>query len=161
MAAVKNSSPRARLYDRLKCPVCKDPFIPFKSNGVRRNTCSRQCGQTLRRAPDKYSLDPIPAEPGYRHSQSNSKPKPRKKSRVREIILDMPKEDRVDYEVEGCMPLLETPAPFGWVDEDTDATPVPAGCPQCYLTGTNNECCGSCPSPVSVKEIRRIRKALA
>lgn len=151
-ALTRDRSKSKRWQERLKCPVCRKPFVPYRGNGQPRKTCSNKCGQTLRRSrPGQYNTKPVRVQ----------EPPPQalraKTSRVREIILDMPKEDRVHYEVEGCMPLSESIAATGWVDEDMDATPVPTGCPECWRTGgPYGACCDNCPSPISRKEINRL-----
>lgn len=58
------------------------------------------------------------------------------------IIRAMSKEDRHEYHVTGCLPLTLS---WGAADEDHDPTPVPQGCPACYMRGGHP--CDTCPDP--------------
>jgi hypothetical protein len=64
------------------------------------------------------------------------------------VIADMSKADRYLYEMEGILPLGD----WSVADEDYDLTPVPTGCPSCYLYGGIE--CIACPDP-DVKAHRR------
>lgn len=64
----------------------------------------------------------------------------------------MTKEQRLSYELDGVQPLAATSI----ASEDYDPTPVPQGCPRCFMTGSDP--CKTCPDP-DVKAKRR--KAIA
>ena len=119
---------------RATCPICKKQFDAYIDSKRVKKACSTSCSAQLR----WHKPDPEPV------------------SRVHEIILDMPKHDRVHYEEEGCLPILETVARTGWTDEDMDPTPVPTGCPGCWQrSGT---ACEECPSKPTRAEVAAYRK---
>jgi hypothetical protein len=72
--------------------------------------------------------------------------------RANAFVRAMPKESRLQYELEGALPF----AVASIADEDYDPTPVPQGCPSCYLRGGIE--CDRCPDP-NVKEHRREARA--
>lgn len=57
---------------------------------------------------------------------------------VNRVLGRMSKANRILYEMEGTLPLVESIA-----SEDYDLTPVPQGCASCYLHGGN--VCITCP----------------
>lgn len=74
-------------------------------------------------------------------------------SRASEIISGMSKADRWSSYLEGG-----TPITGGWsfATEDYDPTPVPQGCPSCYLRG--GEICIKCPDPEVKLKVRAARQ---
>jgi len=74
------------------------------------------------------------------------------------ILAGMPKEKRIEYELEGCLPI----SVCGFVLEDLDPTPLPQGCPECWKSPGNGWVCDRCPDP-DAKEKRRqdLRQGLA
>jgi hypothetical protein len=67
------------------------------------------------------------------------------------ILKRMSREERIEYELEGALPIL----PRGVVVEDLDPTPVPTGCPECWRRCPGSLACDECPDP-QTKEKRRI-----
>jgi hypothetical protein len=132
-----------------------------------RNMC-RTCAERDRKSRYTYKRGPrrdTPSvQPPRRVLKPKSKPKPRVEEHVDPRILEarrasaiigrMSKEDRHEYNVEGCLPIT---AGWGLSDEDYDPTPVPKGCPSCYLTGGLP--CDTCPDKQRAKErMRAARK---
>jgi hypothetical protein len=71
---------------------------------------------------------------------------------VEQVLARMSKEDRWQYELEGALPFSVASIAC----EDYDPTPVPQGCPSCFLRGGG--ICVSCPD-ASVKQRRREARA--
>lgn len=74
--------------------------------------------------------------------------------RVSAIVDGMPRDQRFEYELEGCLAI--TVCGITVADEDRDPRPIPTGCHRCWRTGTNGagEAYINCPD-ADVKNTRR------
>lgn len=66
------------------------------------------------------------------------------------IFSEMSREDKLEYRLEGCLPMARA-----FTLEDLDPTPVPTGCPGCYLHGGN--ICDRCPDSQAREKVRTAR----
>jgi hypothetical protein len=81
--------------------------------------------------------------------------RPAESYRVAGILAAMSKEQRVEYELEGCLPIVG--AAVGLVFEDLDPSPVPPGCPGSWRGpgGEGFAICTHCPDPDAAKKRRQ------
>lgn len=83
----------------------------------------------------------------------------REAARLNGTLVAMPREDRFSYQLEGGLPLPTTAGGWSLATEDYDPTPVPQGCPSCYLHGGN--VCTECPdADVKLKKREAKRQGL-
>jgi hypothetical protein len=163
-SATAERSPRAGLTDQR----------PGSADYAER-TC-RTCGETKPldiehfysngkplEPPPPFRLDCIPCVQDARKRKyeaakrakarpKRARPKPQPPAEVTDLravrmVEAMGRADRAEYALEGCLPL--TGSLFGFTEEDLDATPVPSGCHDCYLSaggGLRGMRCDRCPS---------------
>jgi hypothetical protein len=76
---------------------------------------------------------------------------------VKAVFTRMTLRDRQEYPLEGGVPLTR----YSAADEDYDPTPVPKGCPSCFLSrtdsGGHSEVCLACPDRAGAIARRRGR----
>lgn len=89
----------------------------------------------------------------HRRSKPDRCPKDRRfRSRTAaQLISLMSKGDRYEYQLGEGRPLLIGSA----ASEDHDPTPVPTGCPRCFISG--GYACLTCPDPDVHKRVREAR----